>query len=82
MATQSDKKESGSSSNEEVTAEWIVTAKLKINSKPKKASSFGIGDCGAKRSMTGSPCRVVYKWNSDEKKVKMFGNRKVFFEGK
>lgn len=54
-----------SSSGGEVTAEWIVKAQLKIIKPKKKAASFGTGDCGAKRS-TGSPCRVVYKWNSDE----------------
>lgn len=73
MATKSDKEE-GSSSGGEVTAEWIVKAQLKITQPKKKAASFGTGDCGAKRS-TGSPCRVVYKWNSDgkgqeDKKVK------------
>lgn len=60
-----DKGESSGSGNE-VTAEWIVKAQLKIVQPKKKASSFGTGDCGAKRS-TGSPCRVVYKWNSDAK---------------
>lgn len=66
MATKSDREE-GSSSSGEVTAEWIVKAQLKITQpKKKKAASFGTGDCGANRS-TGSPCRVVYKWNSDGK---------------
>lgn len=78
MATKSDKEES-SSSGGEVTAEWIVKAQLKISQPKKKAASFGTGDCGAKRA-TGSPCRVVYKWNSDgknqgEKKVKKFWGR-------
>lgn len=60
-------KNNESSSGNEVTAEWIVRAQLKLSkSKKKKASSFGHGDCGARRS-TGSPCRVVYKWNSDGK---------------
>lgn len=60
-----DKAESSGSSNE-VTAEWIVRAQLKISQPKKKAASFGTADCGAHRS-TGSPCRVVYKWNSDVK---------------
>jgi hypothetical protein len=55
-----------SSSGNEVTAEWIVRAQLKITQPKRKAASFGTGDCGAQRS-TGSPCRVVYKWNSDGK---------------
>lgn len=72
MASQSDKKgddekgEGSSSSGNEVTAEWVVKAQLKISQPKKKAASFGTGDCGANRS-TGSPCRVVYKWNSDAK---------------
>lgn len=71
MASKSDKKgeeEKGESSGSgnEVTAEWIVKAQLKIVQPKKKAASFGTGDCGANRS-TGSPCRVVYKWNSDAK---------------
>lgn len=55
--------ESSGSSND-VTAEWIVRAQLKISQPKKKAASFGTGDCGARRS-SGSPCRVVYKWNSE-----------------
>lgn len=71
MATRSDKrgeedKGESSGSGNEVTAEWIVKAQLKIVQPKKKAASFGTGDCGANRS-TGSPCRVVYKWNSDAK---------------
>jgi hypothetical protein len=62
MATKSDK--NGDDSSDEVTAEWIVKAQLRITQPKKKAASFGTGDCGARRS-TGSPCRVVYKWNSD-----------------
>lgn len=61
MASKSDKTES----SDEVTAEWIVKAQLRITQPKKKASSFGTGDCGARRS-SGSPCRVVYKWNSDK----------------
>lgn len=58
--------ESGGSSGNEVTAEWIVRAQLKIiQPKKKKAASFASGDCGARRS-TGSPCRIIYKWTSDE----------------
>lgn len=56
-----------SSSGNEVTAEWIVRAQLKITQPKKKAASFGTGDCGARRS-SGSPCRVVYKWNSSDGK--------------
>lgn len=59
--------ESSSSSND-VTAEWIVRAQLKISQPRKKAASFGKGDCGARRS-SGSPCRVVYKWNSEDAKI-------------
>lgn len=69
MASRSDKngEEESSGSGNEVTAEWVVKAQLKITQPTKKkASSFGTGDCGARRS-TGSPCRVVYKWNSDSK---------------
>lgn len=67
MASRDDKNgdESSVSSNE-VTAEWIVRAQLKITQPKKKSASFGTGDCGARRS-SGSPCRVVYKWNSDSK---------------
>lgn len=61
-----EEKADSSGSSNEVTAEWIVKAQLKISQPKKKASSFGTGDCGARRS-TGSPCRVVYKWNSDLK---------------
>lgn len=62
--------ESGGSSGNEVTAEWIVRAQLKITQpKKKKAASFASGDCGARRS-SGSPCRIVYKWTSDETKLK------------
>ena len=61
-----DEKADSSGSSNEVTAEWIVRAQLKIVQPKKKAASFGTGDCGARRS-TGSPCRVVYKWNSDLK---------------
>lgn len=61
-----DEKADSSGSSNEVTAEWVVRAQLKISQPKKKASSFGTGDCGARRS-TGSPCRVVYKWNSDLK---------------
>lgn len=57
--------ESGGSSGNEVSAEWIVRAQLKITPmKKKKAASFTTGDCGARRS-DGSPCRVVYKWESE-----------------
>lgn len=61
----------GSSGSNEVTAEWIVRAQLKITQpkKKKKAASFASGDCGARRS-SGSPCRIVYKWTSDETKLK------------
>jgi len=66
---------SGGSSNE-VTAEWIVRAQLKITQpKKKKASSFGIGDCGARRK-SGSPCRVVYKWNSNSDRASQERNAK------
>lgn len=59
--------ESSGSSGNDVTAEWIVRAQLKISQpKKKKASSFTSGDCGASRS-SGSPCRVIYKWTSDAK---------------
>lgn len=58
--------ESSSGGSNEVTAEWIVRAQLKITQpKKKKAASFGSSDCGARRS-SGSPCRIVYKWTSDE----------------
>lgn len=86
MATKSDK-EGSSGDSGEVCAEWIVSAKLKITQPKKKAASFGTGDCGAKRS-TGSPCRVVYKWNSVEKsqereKVRKFEEEfEEFFEEK
>lgn len=68
MASKSDKNgdDESSGSGNEVQAEWIVKAQLKITQPKKKAASFGTGDCGAHRS-TGSPCRVVYKWNSDTK---------------
>lgn len=69
MATNVDKNggESSGSSGNDVTAEWIVKAQLKISKpKKKKASSFSSGDCGASRS-SGSPCRIVYKWTSDAK---------------
>lgn len=61
-----EKNEESSSSGNEVTAEWIVRAQLKITQPKKKAASFGTSDCGARRS-SNSPCRVVYKWNSDAK---------------
>jgi hypothetical protein len=61
-----DDESGGSGSGNEVTAEWIVKAQLKICQPKKKAASFGSSDCGARRS-SDSPCRVVYKWNSDEK---------------
>lgn len=61
-----DEKAESSGSSNEVTAEWIVRAQLKITQPKKKAASFGTADCGARRS-SGSPCRVVYKWNSDGK---------------
>lgn len=67
MATNVDRNggESSGSSGNDVTAEWIVRAQLKISKpKKKKASSFSSGDCGASRS-SGSPCRVIYKWTSD-----------------
>lgn len=78
--------ESSGSSND-VTAEWIVRAQLKISQpKKKKASSFSSGDCGASRS-SGSPCRIVYKWTSDVKNepqktesVKDSHNEKVSFK--
>jgi hypothetical protein len=58
---------SGSSGNE-VMAEWIVRAQLKIKQpKRKKAASFGSSDCGANRS-SGSPCRIIYKWTSADEK--------------
>ncbi|XP_070494497.1 uncharacterized protein [Chironomus tepperi] len=60
-----DNNESSSSGNE-MTAEWIVKAKLTISKPKKKAQSFNASDCGARRSK-GSPCRVVYKWSSDGK---------------
>jgi hypothetical protein len=69
MATNVDRNggESSGSSNNDVTAEWIVRAQLKIlKPKKKKASSFSSGDCGASRS-SGSPCRIVYQWTSDAK---------------
>lgn len=69
MASKSDKNgdgEGSSGSSTEAVAEWVVKAKLKISQPKKKAASFGTGDCGARRS-TGSPCRVVYKWNSEPK---------------
>ena len=59
--------ESSASSGNDVTAEWVVRAQLKISKpKKKKASSFSSGDCGASRSR-GSPCRIVYKWTSGAK---------------
>lgn len=62
-----DKNNDSSSSGNEVTAEWVVRAQLKITKpKKKKAASFASGDCGARRS-SGSPCRVIYKWTSDGK---------------
>lgn len=68
MASKSDKNgdDEKAYSSDEVTAEWVVRAQLKISQPKKKAASFGTGDCGARRS-SGSPCRVVYKWNSDLK---------------
>lgn len=67
MEAKSDRnEESSSSGGNEVTAEWIVRAQLKITQPKKKATSFGTGDCGARRH-SGSPCRIVYKWNSDGK---------------
>jgi len=56
-----------SSSGNEMTAEWIVKAKLTISKPKKKAQSFNASDCGARRSR-GSPCRVVYKWSSSDGK--------------
>lgn len=58
-----------SSSGNEMTAEWVVKAQLKITQPKKKAASFTTSDCGARRA-TGSPCRIVYKWSSDDKKFK------------
>lgn len=84
MATKSDK--NGDDSSDDVMAEWIVKAQLRIMQPKKKAASFGTGDCGARRS-SGSPCRVVYKWNSDNKSqeqsasaetVKVRSHRAVF----
>jgi hypothetical protein len=66
-----------SSSGNEMTAEWIVKAQLKITQPKKKAASFTTSDCGAKRS-TGSPCRVVYKWTSDETQAHL--NTKNYIE--
>jgi hypothetical protein len=59
-----------SSSGNEMTAEWIVKAQLRITQPKKKAASFTTSDCGANRS-TGSPCRVIYKWTSDESKAQL-----------
>lgn len=70
MESKNDKngEESGGSSGNEVTAEWIVRAQLKISQpKKKKAASFATGDCGSRRS-SGSPCRIIYKWTSEELK--------------
>lgn len=56
--------------NNEIAAEWIVRAQLKIHNPRKKASSFGASDCcgsGEAKRSTDSPCRVVYNWHSDEK---------------
>lgn len=61
-----DNNNESSSSGNEMTAEWIVKAKLTITKPKKKALSFNASDCGARRSK-GSPCRVVYKWSSDGK---------------
>lgn len=62
MTSKSDKT-ADEASSDEVTAEWIVKAQLRITQPKKKAASFGDSDCGARRS-SGSPCRVTYKWNS------------------
>lgn len=64
MTSKSDKT-ADEASSDEVTAEWIVKAQLRITQPKKKAASFGTSDCGARRS-SGSPCRVVYKWNSEK----------------
>ena len=61
-----DKNNESSSSGNEMTAEWIVRAQLKITQPKKKAASFTGSDCGARRS-SGSPCRVIHKWTSDGK---------------
>lgn len=53
--------------NNEIAAEWIVRAQLKIHNPRKKASSFDASDCsGHNKRSTDSPCRVVYNWHSDE----------------
>lgn len=67
MTSKSDKNgdEASSASSNEVTAEWIVKAQLRITQPKKKAASFGTSDCGARRA-SGSPCRVIYKWNSEK----------------
>lgn len=64
MTSKSDKT-ADEASSDEVTAEWIVKAQLRITQPKKKATSFGDSDCGARRS-SGSPCRVIYKWNSEK----------------
>jgi hypothetical protein len=53
----------GNSSGNEITAEWIVRAQLKIVKPKKKAASFGASDCC---TSDNSPCRIIYKWNSEE----------------
>ena len=57
----SDDKNSSNGSSNEVMAEWVVRAQLKIKQPKKKASSFGNGDYNNRES----PCRVTYKWNSE-----------------
>jgi hypothetical protein len=52
--------------NNEISAEWIVRAQLKIHNSKKKSSSFGSNDCCINKS-SDSPCRVVYNWHSDER---------------
>lgn len=52
--------------NNEISAEWIVRAQLKIHNSKKKSSSFTANDCCLNNS-SDSPCRVVYNWHSDEK---------------
>lgn len=68
MASKSEKNadDVSSGSSNEVTAEWIVKAQLRITQPKKKAASFGTSDCGTRRT-SGSPCRVIYKWDSDPK---------------
>ncbi|KAG5679043.1 hypothetical protein PVAND_008643 [Polypedilum vanderplanki] len=67
--------ESGSSSGNEMTAEWVVKAQLKITQPKKKAASFTTSDCGARS--TGSPCRIIYKWTSDESKAHLTGKNQT-----